>query len=543
MNREDRGREDRNRESMDKPSQLWIEVDKEALERKSLLELLLEKGHSLNAVCGGTGRCGKCKIRVTEGDVPIADADRRFFTTEELERGWRLACTLYPETNIRIALPESEGDFAIVGSYISGAPLKALPKVPEDGAEEYHIAIDIGTTTLALQLWNGAENKLCHTVTSVNSQRKYGADVISRMQASQGGRKEELQACIQRDLQQGIQALCRESGIDMSRIKGIAIGCNTTMGHLLLGYDCSGLGVYPYTPVNIAPVTGSMEEILGMQGAARVEILPGISTYVGGDIVAGLYACGFSKEEKICLLVDLGTNGEMALGNRHRILTASTAAGPAFEGGNISWGMGSVAGAICSVRLEQRKARIQTIQEKPPVGICGTGVVEVTAELLREGLVDDTGLLEEEYFQEGFPLGTTEDARQITFTQKDIRELQLAKAAIRAGIETLMLRYGITPEQVGRVYIAGGFGYHLDAEKAIAIGMLPEAFANRTRAVGNSSLAGAAAYLRDEKGAAAIRDLLKVSEEISLSLDEDFNDLYMEAMMFPGNGQDNSFLN
>ena len=189
-------------------------------------------------------------------------------------------------------------------------------------------------------------------------------------------------------------------------------------------------------------------------------------------------------------------------------------------------------GAICSVTIRDRKAEIRTIQDKPAVGICGTGVVETAMELVKEELVDETGLMDEEYFDDGFPLAQTEDGRTIVFTAKDVREIQLAKAAVRAGVEILLLRYGIEKEQVSRVYLAGGFGYKLDKDKAIAIGMLPGEFRDRIEAVGNSSLSGAVKYLKDAEGKNTLSRLAAVSSEVNLSKDKDFNEFYMDNMMF-----------
>ncbi len=517
----------------------------------TLMDGLLREGYYISAVCGGKGRCGKCKVRVVEGAAGISAEDEKFFSREELEAGWRLSCMLYPEEDLTIAFElDDESDFVAVSDYRSeqGAVAKeeALPAEKESGSgnadcsqKEYEIAIDIGTTTIAFQLLDKNSRRVINTVTTINSQRKYGADVVSRMQASIDGKREELRESIRKDLRDGILRLREVSGEKTDKnsrepevVKRIVIGCNTTMGHLLMGYDCGGLGVYPFTPVNIELIQGTMEEILGMNGEAEVLLLPGISTYVGGDIVAGLYACDFPETEEICLLVDLGTNGEMALGNRSRILVTSTAAGPAFEGGNITWGTGSVAGAICSVKLDGSNVQVQTIRDKAPVGICGTGVVEAVAELVREEWLDETGLLHEDYFEDGFPLAQNSQGAQIVLTQKDIREMQLAKAAVRAGVETLLLRYGVSKEQVAKVYLAGGFGYRLDAEKAIAIGMLPEEFADRIQAVGNSCLAGAVKYLREENSTAILQELVRISEEINLSMDKDFNEAYMDFMMF-----------
>ncbi|MBQ9766155.1 MAG: DUF4445 domain-containing protein [Lachnospiraceae bacterium] len=505
---------------------------------ESLMDALIREGYYISAACGGKGRCGKCKICVLEGQADISSEDRGFFSKEELEQGWRLSCMLYPRENLTISFElNDESQFEAISEYrkdkITETEATSYNDAAKDSDGLYDIAIDIGTTTLAFQLLDKAGGNVCSTVSAVNNQRRYGADVVSRMQASIDGKKAELKESIQADLRNGISRLLKESGVNLKQIDTIAIGCNTTMGHLLLGYDCRSLGVYPFTPVNIRLTEGSMSEVLGMDGDAGVVVLPGISTFVGGDIVAGLYACDFDKNDDICLLVDLGTNGEMALGNSGKIMVTSTAAGPAFEGGNISCGMGSVAGAICSVKLEGAKANVRTIKDEAPLGICGTGVVEAVSELLREELLDETGLLEEDYFEEGFPLAKTSEGKNISLTQKDIRELQLAKAAVRAGIETLILRYGIEKKQVAKIYLAGGFGYRLDTAKAIAIGMIPEEFADRIEAVGNSCLAGVVKYLTaDESGAEVLKKLVQVSEEINLSMDVDFNENYMEAMMF-----------
>lgn len=499
---------------------------------ETLMDALIRNGFYISAPCGGKGRCGKCRIQVLDGDTWISPEDESAFTREELEAGWRLSCMLYPTEELVVSFDlNDESQFEIVSDCENEEAL---------GAEEesaYDIAIDIGTTTIAMELLGGESGKNIHTVTLINSQRMYGADVISRIQASVEGKKEALQESIRKDLLEGIRRLTKEAGAGPDKIRRISIGGNTTMGHLLMGYACDTLGVYPFDPVNIDFIRGSFREILGSEECqAEVVLLPGISTYVGGDIVSGLYACGFDQSEEICMLVDLGTNGEMALGNKDKILVTSTAAGPAFEGGNITWGTGSVAGAICSVEIRDEKASVKTIQDQPPVGICGTGVVETAMELVKAEILEETGLLDEDYFEDGFPLAETAEGKTITFTQKDVREIQLAKAAVRAGAETLLIRYGIEKEQVAKVYLAGGFGYKLDKEKAIAIGMLPGEFRERIEAVGNSSLAGAAKYLKDESGDEVLERLTAVSEEINLSSDKDFNEFYMDSMMFEEEG-------
>jgi len=373
------------------------------------------------------------------------------------------------------------------------------------------------------------------TYTAINRQRAYGADVISRIKASCEGAKAALKESIREDLNRGIRWLMEKTGMTQEQVRGIVIAGNTTMIHLLMGYDCAGLGVYPFTPVNIDLIRGGSREILGGDLDAPVSVLPGISAYVGGDITAGLLECGFDRSEEISMLIDLGTNGEMAIGNRERILVTSTAAGPAFEGGNIQWGTGSVAGAISSVEIKNGRVRIHTIGEREPVGICGTGVLETAAELVHNGIADETGLLDEKYFDGGYPLAVGKDGKTICFTQQDVREIQLAKAAVRAGLETLILRYGIHKEEISHIYLAGGFGFHLDMQKAVRIGLLPEEFEGRVRTVGNSSLGGAVRFLMEEGAEDRLERMRGVTSEIGLSNDRDFHAFYMDYMFF---GQD-----
>ncbi len=567
-------------------------------EGTSLQELLRSQGVYVSAACGGKGTCGKCKVQMLSGATKIGEMDRKHLSEEELEAGWRLACMAYPKDDCCVKLGGSdESGFEavaehsrdgerknLVGDRTGKVPIisdiadaEAAPEATATVAIGYDIAIDIGTTTIAMELIERNTGEVCHTVTSVNHQRAFGADVIARIRAANEGYGAELRESIQRDLLEGIRRLLKESGTAGSSVRRIAIAGNTTMGHLLMGYSCESLGVYPFTPINIDIIRTKVSELFGGQLAAKtvsedvgdkavsialdpatdVVLLPGITTYVGADIAAGMLACDFDRREKPCLLIDLGTNGEMAVGNRERILVTSTAAGPAFEGGNISCGMGSVPGAICRVEIDdtvagEPGARIQTIEEteersrsaaqsrvrfqtiggRSPIGLCGTGVIETTYELVKVGFVDETGMLEEDYFEDGFELARTPEGRPIVFTQKDVREMQLAKSAVRAGLETLLKRYGITYEDVDRVFLAGGFGYKVDLEKTAGIGMLPEELRAKTTAVGNSSLAGAARFLTFADAEERLKKLVEISTEVELSSDKDFNDFYMEYMFF-----------
>jgi len=499
-------------------------------EKESILDALMAKDASFTAVCGGTGKCGKCKIKVLDGYLPVTPSDTRHFTEDELKDGMRISCRAYPTEPIQIEIKfKEESAFQVLTEYEQSETQEVI--YSED--DTFGIAIDIGTTTIAMQLLSMESGNVLASFSTINHQRSYGADVISRILASVGGKKEELQRSICQDLVKGIRQLTAKAGVEPGRIKEVIIAGNTTMGHLLMGYDCKGLGEYPFTPVNIKQITDTYSNLLADDFLeATVHLMPGISTFVGGDIAAGLYACDVDQKEEYALLIDLGTNGEIALGNKNKIMVTSTAAGPAFEGGNITFGVGSIEGAISGVVIEGGQVNIKTIGDKAPVGICGTGVLEAVAELLKADLADETGCLADDYFDDGFLLATAEDGTEIVINQQDIREIQLAKAAVRGGIETLFLRYGISKEEVSKVYLAGGFGFKLDCQKAIEIGMIPEVFGDKIEAVGNSSLGGAVKFLLSEEERERVRCIGDNAEEINLSADKDFNQFYMDYMYF-----------
>ena len=492
---------------------------------QTLLQALRAAGVYIPAVCGGAGRCGKCAVMVLSGNLPPSDADRSFFTREELEAGRRLACTAVPEGDCTIRLDgDGEERFDVAGTAAAAGQAGGRPCV---------LAVDIGTTTITVALAGKADGAILSAVSFVNRQRAYGADVISRQSAAVAGQAQALRACVCAQLLDGFREALEKAGAAPENVEAVGIAGNTTMIHLLMGWPCDGLGRAPFTAHSLALTSAPFRTVFDSDFlGCDVTIMPGISTYVGGDIVSGLLRYAVDTSEKPVLLLDLGTNGEMALGDRSGIVCTSTAAGPAFEGGNISCGTGSVPGAICSVRIEDGRAQVRTIGEKPPVGICGTGVIETAAELVRTGLVDETGRLDETYFDDGFPLAAAAGGQMLCFAQKDVREIQLAKAAVRAGLETLLLRRGIGYGDISAVLLAGGFGYRTDTEKAAVIGMLPRELLPVTRAVGNSSLDGAVMLLTQAGAAARAKTIADGAREIGLAADADFSRLYMEHMAF-----------
>ncbi|MCL2604571.1 MAG: ASKHA domain-containing protein [Defluviitaleaceae bacterium] len=405
----------------------------------------------------------------------------------------------------------------IVQYYENGEDFAPRPR------EGYGIALDIGTTTLAFELFDLTDGKRLAAYSSANSQREYGADVITRIKRAAQGAAGTLHTYIIEDIRNGVARLLAQTGVPASEVRDMTAAGNTTMLHLLHDWPCDTLGVYPFTPVKI----GSHNTRFAFLPNCGVLTLPGISVFVGADITAGIYFLGGMKDET-CLFIDLGTNGEMALVRQGKIFTASAAAGPAFEAGNISQGVASVEGAITCALLGHKlnKFDYKTIGGVPPIGICGTGVVDIMAELVRRGMVDETGRL-----SSGFPDKRVEIAPDIFFTQGDVREVQLAKSAVRAGIEILLQSAGCTPDDINRVCLAGGFGYRINIGNAETIGLLPKGLAEKTHAVGNAALGGAAKSLltADLAGAEAIAAR---AVEVNLAAHPAFNDLFMEYMMF-----------
>lgn len=497
---------------------------------QSVWQTLQEQGIFVPAPCGGKGLCGKCRIRVCQGQIPVTAEDAAFFSAADLQNGWRLACRAIPDEDIEVIVPTCETNiFASLGSPRDGV------KEPADPSHSYGAAVDIGTTTLAVALVDMTQRRIVDTVTALNRQTRFGADVISRIQAANTGRGRVLQQAVQQELLRMLQTLLhRYQGLQVTRI---AVAGNTTMEHLFMGYSCSGLGTWPFSPVSLGGETVPAVQVFGKDSpawmsACTVTLLPGISTYVGADITAGLWACGLPGKGGPALFLDLGTNGEMALAADGRITVASAPAGPALEGGNISCGTGSIPGAICGADMLHGRVQLRTIADAPPVGICGTGVIEATAMLLKSGILDAAGKLQEPYFHDGFLLAQRADGDTLRLTQKDIREIQMAKGAIRAGMEVLMAHCGIGSEALAQVYVAGGFGYYLNPEKAAAIGLLPADCIGQAAVSGNTSLAGAAAVLTDERALADMQYICRIAEENILGNDDMFQTLYIQYMNF-----------
>lgn len=365
-------------------------------------------------------------------------------------------------------------------------------KRPLKGGGRRLATADVGTTTIAMLLYN-EDGSVADRYVSRNPQTAYGADVLSRIRAAEEGRcAEEMRRQVEGVLERGL-------GRFQGRLAGgeslqLVLAANVTMTYLLMGWDVRELGHAPFAASHLSAARTRI-------GGVPCFVFPGISAFVGGDIVAGIHACGMAEKEEITLLIDLGTNGEMALGNRRRRIACATAAGPAFEGG---------AGR----------------------GVWGADMVSLLAILLREKRMDSTGLLIPEYFKTGIRVGN------VHVTQGAIRGVQLAKAAIAAGIEILLDKYGVTVKEVDRVQLAGGFGYYLKPEMAEEIGLLPAGMKEKALAGGNTALCGALLAGRElfasgcESLAAKLERAASDTEVINLALEKDFENRYIHAMDF-----------
>ena len=410
----------------------------------------------------------------------------------------------------------------------------------------YFIAIDIGTTTIAMVLVNEKNGEIEDSYTSLNHQRKYGADVISRILAAGNGKAEELKRLIEQDLWEGICKLAQRR-----KITQIIIAGNPTMIHLLMGYSCETLGKYPFVSGHLEQIECTWKDVIIINKMLKedilitencmyneledipITILPGISAFVGGDIVAGILSCPGFETKEISLLIDLGTNGEMVLGDQEKLLATSTAAGPAFEGGNIVCGTASIPGSIDRVKVQNRKAVVKTIQNKmPPIGICGTGLVSAIAQLKQNKIMDIQGNMLYPYNENGFPLWVQNEGQSIKIYQKDIREFQMAKAAIRAGVEILMEEYECLAGEIKQVYLAGGFGTNVSAEDVIITGILPEEFRGKIVPIGNGALQGAIKVGLMHREVQNREKIRKAATHISLAEHQSFQKKYLKYLEF-----------
>lgn len=478
---------------------------------ETLLSALRRAGYSIPAACGGKGRCGKCRVPVN--GVP------------------RLACRVYPADGDTVTLPESAG----------GAILTRTlpPPACQPGRTGCAAAVDLGTTTVVARLYDLASGAELATESGWNAQAPYGADVISRIQYTleQPGGLQELSQRSREQVWALIERALARCGREADTLLEITLVGNTVMQHLFAGYSVRGIAAAPFQPETLFDAS----ETVTLHGVP-VHFAPCVAGYVGGDITAGLLAAGLAELPGEHLFLDIGTNGEMALGGRGGFTCCAVASGPAFEGAGISCGMPGVDGAVSRVQYD-RGFVYDVIGGGVPKGLCGSGLLDLTAVLLRLGAIAPGGrLLPPEQAPAALRRHLTHDADgngcflltpEVSLTAADVRNLQLAKAAVAAGIRVLLQQRGLTPEQLDGVYLAGGFGSYLDPESAAAIGMLPRACAGKLHTLGNTALAGAAVLTLDGAQWQRIRSISRACSYLELSGRADFAAAFTENLSFP----------
>ncbi len=532
---------------------------------QTLLESARELNVDLVSICGGVGTCGRCKVQVISGQVSSLTLDEQSeLSTRELEQGYRLACRVYPLTDVKVHVPP-ESLTAPQRTQVEGLEVDAAPEpairavdvelaaptldspVPDDvnlltalgipagsvdfqlqqtlswqlrdlnwklsaalrgeevvavaapGAKWVGLAVDIGTTKIAAYLVELSTGQTLAAKGLMNPQISYGEDLVTRIVAASKTPAEaaKLQSLLVEALNQLAADLCAETGWRTENIVEAVVVGNTAIHHLFLKLPVRQLGLAPYIPATRAAVEIKAREIgLKLAPGATLHLLPNVAGYVGADHVAMLLATRTAEAEKTTLAIDIGTNTEICLNHQGKMTSVSCASGPAFEGAHIKFGMRAAPGAIEHVRLENDRLEIQTIGAEPPIGVCGSGLLDVVAQLRLNGILDRSGRMgEHPRVRKGevaeFILAERPGQEPVSISQKDVRELQLAKAAIRAGIQALVAAEGLAESEIEQVIVAGAFGTFIDIRSAITIGMLPDLPLERFSQVGNAAGTGA----------------------------------------------------
>ena len=576
------------------------------LEGTSIFQAALKADIPLTSPCGGKGTCGKCKVKL-EPPPSVLPLEREKLTPEEIETGWRLACQHTVERDTQVEIPPSsryyeqrivsridkekipllpplrkitlslpgklEGVQSILERFNiepSRIDLYSLQKISSLLREKrqlclveneqgkitifssrylFGIAFDIGTTTLVAYLVDLEEGGVKDICAVTNPQRVFGEDVITRIEYALKGDKErkKIQDALREGMNECIRTLMGRNGLKEEDIWEVSIAGNTAMMHFLLGIDPYFLSRTPFISLWRGALYLSPEELkLRMQKRGRVYILPLISSFVGGDTAGLILSTGIYESSGVKVAVDIGTNGEVILSLDGKITVTSTAAGPAFEGARISQGMRAEGGAIDSVRIDEEGIHIGTVGNLPSRGICGTGLVDAVAELLRWGVIDPTGYLKGAKELAGIvPSFLSERAREgefyltprVKITQRDVRELQLAKSAIRTGIKILLEERGLQEGDIEELILAGGFGSYLRKESAVRIGLIPPLDIHRIKVVGNAAGAGSYMVLVNRCCREKIEEVVRKVEHLELGNNRKFQDEFSRNIFFPEGGE------
>ncbi len=511
---------------------------------QTLLESIRTTDHPLRAPCAGKGKCGKCRVilKTDAGQSPLMPADEhehRHLSEGERIRGVRLACLARFERDGTVEIEQGEDGIAIPAEQLA---VSFDPRVTEEAkasGRPLRVAVDIGTTTLAVCLVDAAAATLLSVKTGANAQKSFGSDVVARIQAVVDNRTalESMRGAIVRQIEGLVRDQVEQAGRSADELDTIVIAGNTVMIHLFTGADPTGMACVPFRPVFLETKAWKAPDLgFSLPATCTITVLPGISAFVGADITAGVLATELYRAEKTELLLDIGTNGEMVLGNRHGMVSTATAAGPAFEGAQITHGCPGIPGALDHAGYNDKGFWYTTINDLPLTGICGSGLLDLAAALRRGGQLDETGFLELAEGDEFFP----DPALPVSLSQGDIRQLQLAKGAIAAGVEVLCLKAGVTTETIDRVHLAGGFGTFMSPGSALAIGLLPQGLRGKVVPAGNTALKGALEVITKE---GALKQAVWISgqaQAVDLSTEAAFQMAFAEAMLFPEDAGDDA---
>jgi uncharacterized 2Fe-2S/4Fe-4S cluster protein (DUF4445 family) len=503
----------------------------------TLLEAAGQAGIILNTVCGGKGICEKCEA--------ILEPDGRKV----------LSCQYRIESDLTVTIPAGSRFFE---QKILAEGIDTEAKIERDIYEKYAqgdtaqilgAAIDIGTTTVVVKLIDMQNGQCFATRGALNPQSRYGDDVISRIAyAETDAKSAELQKAIIDCINDLVTGLCKQTAIDGNQIFEVCAVGNTTMNHIFLKLPVKQLGQAPYKAYSLdAKDTPAGELALQMNPAGNVHTVENIAGFVGSDTTSVALATGIDSAEEVTLVVDIGTNGELVLGTADTLYAASCAAGPALEGARISCGSRAVEGAIEAVVVNEGDIVLDVIGNSPAHSICGSGLIDAVAVLLNLGIVDATGRFVEPATlketlspaifsriieQDGQPAFVLDDAQKVILTQKDIRQVQLAKAAIRAGIILLERKLGIDDSDIQRIFLAGAFGNYIRRESALRIGLLPDVPAERIHSVGNAACSGAQMILVSRRCREKAKELAHKIEYVEIAHEPDFQDVFADSMYF-----------
>ena len=463
----------------------------------NLLDVLKENGIYPDAPCGGKGTCGKCTMLVNGTDV--------------------LACRTVVDRDMTVVLPKSEIRI-LQERFCAEQSIDPL----RDG---YLLAFDIGTTSVVCSLLEGKTGRELAQSSMLNPQVAYGADVITRIQQAVQGILAQLTQAIRHAMTDLIQMVCDDAGISPQKVGVVSVVGNPAMQQLFLGICPENLSVVPFAPALTEEKVVSCKEILPICSEAQLLIVPDIAGFIGADTVGCLLTTKLYEDDALTLLVDIGTNGEMVLGNRDGMIACATAAGPALEGANIQFGMRAAEGAIDHVWTEDGKILCSVIGGGAAKGICGSGLVDAVAVGLKLGLINKRGrILTDDHI---LPL-----TERIYLTQEDIRQVQLAKGAVYAGIVLLAKQLGVEIEVIQKVQLAGAFGSFLNPENACRIGLLPEVLLQKIEIVGNAALSGAKMLACNKKLLSFTRSLVERTRFLELASLSLFPKTFAKAMLF-----------